>query len=132
MKKIIIGVCAVMLGIAAQAIPQVEGEAGQQEEALDAAQSILATGIDAQCAERHDEERYDDVERDVATDVRPRVLDGHHQGGDTEDEEDVEDVRPHHIANGNLGMSPEARHDTHHQLGHAGAHAYDGGSDDIL
>ena len=83
-------------------------------------------------SEQKQQQRCDESERDVAPDVAARKGEGPDQGADPEDDEDVEEVGPDDVADGDVGLPAEGRQHGDDQLGGGGADGDDGEPDDEL
>ena len=83
-------------------------------------------------SEQKQQQRCDESERDVAPDVAARKGEGPDQGADPEDDEDVEEVRPHDVADGDIAVVRRGRQHRNDQLGHRSADSHDGESHDEL
>ncbi len=82
----------------------------------------------------HGEEQHGgrEAERDVAADVACREGQGADQGADADDDEDVEQVRAHHVADGHVALPAGGREQRDHQFGRRGADGHDREADDEL
>ena len=78
--------------------------------------------------EQRSAESHGDVAADVALGERQRS----DQGADAEDDEDVEEVRPHDVADGDIAVVRRGRQHRNDQLGHRSADSHDGESHDEL
>ena len=103
----------------------------EHDDAVDASDAVRRTfeDIGVRC-QRQQQQRYDHSERNVAADVARRERQGADQGADAQDDEDVEDVRPHDVADCHVAFACDGREHRHDQFGRRGADGDHRESDD--
>ena len=109
-----------------------EDEENEQQNARPARQGnglpgpVRATG---QRRERHHDDRRQKRNRNIEKSGAPGDGNGFDDGAETQDEEQVEDVRADDVADGNFIGFLQGRRETHCKLRHRCAEGYDGETD---
>ena len=105
----------------ADRVPHQRAVEQEHDDAVDASDAVRRTfeDIGVRC-QRQQQQRYDHSERNVAADVARRERQGADQGADAQDDEDVEDVRPHDVADCHVAFACDGREHRHDQFGRRG------------